>query len=260
MISPARLQAYLRDKLEQREVVVVPPFTALFHPTDSHPEASYAVPDMPDLPADGVLAAALARLRAAFAMRGRAPHIQFLDSFAPAFAPALQGAGFVETQRLLVMVCALTTARPAPMVPGLSVVMLSDRSPLDAVREGLDVNALGFDPQAIWATEAEAEAFRRTLITSRAFIARLNGQPVGAGMFTEIYDEITELAGITTLGPFRRRGIATYLTAHMAQLAFQHGAKTAFLIAADAGAARVYESVGFRPYTSLLSFSDGFST
>ena len=65
---------------------------------------------------------ALAQLRAAFAMRGRAPHIQFLDSFAPALAPALQAAGFVETQRLPVMVCALTTARSAPVVPGLSVV------------------------------------------------------------------------------------------------------------------------------------------
>jgi predicted GNAT family acetyltransferase len=66
-------------------------------------------------------------------------------------------------------------------------------------------------------------------------------------MFTTISDNgVTELVGITTLGPFRRRGIAASLTAYMTDQALAHGATTVFLTAANEPAGRVYERVGFR--------------
>jgi predicted GNAT family acetyltransferase len=96
--------------------------------------------------------------------------------------------------------------------------------------------------------------FRQSLILSRAFLARLHGQPVAAGMFTEIHGELTELVGITTLESFRRRGIASALTAYMTRIAFQQGATQVFLIAANAQAGRVYECVGFRALATQVVY------
>jgi predicted GNAT family acetyltransferase len=52
--------------------------------------------------------------------------------------------------------------------------------------------------------------------------------------------------GITTLAPFRCRGIATYLTAFATQVAFAHGADLVFLVPENAQAHRIYERVGYK--------------
>jgi hypothetical protein len=70
---------------------------------------------------------------------------------------------------------------------------------VEEICEGLDTNALGFDPQAEGATLHEAEEFRSSLLLSQAFTAYLHEHPVGAGMFTEIHEGLTELVGITTV-------------------------------------------------------------
>ncbi len=75
-------------------------------------------------------------------------------------------------------------------------------------------------------------------------------------MFNPPIAGLAELVGITTLEPYRRRGIAAFLTAHMTQVAFAQGVDTVFLTAADERAGRVYERVGFRPCTTLLGYSD----
>jgi ribosomal protein S18 acetylase RimI-like enzyme len=131
---------------------------------------------------------------------------------------------------------------------------LSQTSSLEEICEGLNVNALGFDSQAQPATTQEAEEFRRDLILSRAFTVRLNGQPAGAGMFTDIHEGMTELVGIATLEVFRRQGIATALTAFMTQTAFQQGETQVFLITANEQAGRVYEHVGFRPQATFVVY------
>jgi predicted GNAT family acetyltransferase len=73
-------------------------------------------------------------------------------------------------------------------------------------------------------------------------------------MFTEIHEGVTELVGITTLSPFRRRGIAAALTAYMTLIAFQQGATLVFLIAANAQAGRVYERAGFLPCATRVIY------
>lgn len=152
------------------------------------------------------------------------------------------------------MLCTPETLRPPPVIPGLTLLALSSTSPFEEVEAGWNLNALGFDPAAAPGTPEEVEAFRRGLVTSRAFIARLNGQGVGAGMFDEIHDGVTELTGITTLMPYRGRGIAAALTAGAAQNAFAQGVQLAFLVADNEQAGRVYERIGFRHVTNLVEW------
>jgi GNAT superfamily N-acetyltransferase len=180
----------------------------------------------------------------------------FVDAFAPALAAACETMGWQHTEREQLMICTAATYRPAPVIPGLEITVLDANSPLAAILETLDTNELGFNPEnTVPASEADALAFRAGLVTSRAFTARLGDQPVGAGMFTTPFAGLTELAGITTLRPFRRRGIAAALTATMARAAFDQGMDLVFLGVHEEAAARVYAGVGFQPCAALLTYA-----
>jgi GNAT superfamily N-acetyltransferase len=261
LITVNRLQSYLRSVAEQeREAVATPPFTIFFHPRNQATYFNYAIPDhdpgQPIGTAEQHLGAPLARLRAAFAARRLRPRFEFIKEFAPKLAPALRSSGFAEESRLHLMVCTRATFRAAPEVAGLTLAVQDANTSLDEIRANLDTNALGFDPAAAPATEAEAADFRQQLVSSRAFLARIDGQLAGAGMFTAPLDGLTELAGIATLAQFRRRGVAAALTAYAVQTAFDLGVEAAFLSAADETAGRVYKRVGFQPFATMLAYID----
>lgn len=252
MLSLAHLQEYLHFKAGQHhEVVPLLPFRLFFHETDPSPESNYALVNEPG---GEPLQDSLKQLQPLFTERHRIPRLQFIEEACTQLVPVLRSSGWIEQERSLVMLCTPQTYQPAPHVSGLTIIILSQTSSIEEICEGLDANALGFDPQAQPATVQEAEEFRRDLILSRAFTARLNGQPVGAGMFTDIHEDMTELVGIATLEAFRRQGIATALTAFMTQTAFRQGAPLVFLIAANEQAERVYERVGFRPQATFVVY------
>jgi ribosomal protein S18 acetylase RimI-like enzyme len=252
MFPLARIQAYLRFKASQHhKVVPLPPFLLFFHETDASSESNYT---LVDAPSGAELQDPLKQLPTLFTERHRIPRLQFIEQAWTQFAPVLHSAGWTEQERSSVMLCTPQTSQPAPPVSGLTIITLSQISSLEEICEGLDANALGFDPHAQPATLQEAEEFRRDLLLSRAFTAHLNGQPVGAGMFTDMYEGMTELVGITTLEAFRRQGIATALTAFMTHTAFRQGATLVFLIAANEQAGRVYERVGFRPQATFVVY------
>ncbi len=75
-------------------------------------------------------------------------------------------------------------------------------------------------------------------------------------MYTAPFDGVTEVAGLATLEPFRRRGIAMGLTALAVQRAMAQGAKVVCLTAADERAGQVYERVGFVGYATMLAYLD----
>jgi ribosomal protein S18 acetylase RimI-like enzyme len=153
--------------------------------------------------------------------------------------------------RTAILACTPATFCPAAHVPGLDFIVLSSQSTLAEVQEGLDANALGFDPTAAAATEAEALAFRAELVTNRAFTARLKGLPVGAGMFNPPIDGIAELVGITTLADYRGRGIGAAVTSELARTTFAYGVDTAILRTSNPIAYRVYQRVGFHLVATL---------
>ncbi len=252
MPSVEQMQGYLRQAIaHERDVVAVPPFTIFFARQSTELYFNYAIPDAP---VGGDLSGALAELRAAFAARVRRPRFEFIESYAPALPAALVAAGFAEESRLQLLACTPATYQPAAERARLRVIALDRGSPIEALRESLDTNARGFNPDAEPTSLAEAADFRGRIADGRLFTAYLDGQAAGAGMYTTPIDGLCELVGIATLEPFRRQGVATALTSYAARVAFEHGVGTAFLSAADAQAGRVYERVGFRPFATMLSF------
>lgn len=247
-----RLQAYLRESARQQaDIISAPPFTLFLRPGDVAMDAAA----IPDAPAGGDLRAVLATLRAAMLPGQYQLRVAFIAEFAPDLARALKITGFEEMNRTQLLAATPDTLRPALAVPGVSMVTLDARSSLADVREGLDTNERGFNPQASPATDADAGAFRRGLVENRAFTARLHGAPAGAGMFNPPHAGVAELVGITTLAPLRRRGIGSYLTAYAAQTAFALGIELVYLSTSDPAARRIYERLGFRPYATHLVFS-----
>ncbi|HWQ12018.1 MAG TPA: GNAT family N-acetyltransferase [Roseiflexaceae bacterium] len=253
-----RLQSAMRENARAQCLAEhIPPFTAFFHPRDLLTSLNYAVPDAP---LAGDLSAELDALRAAFRRRHRRLRLEFIEEFAPGLGHALLAGGLLEEARQPLMVCTPESWRPPPHVPGLSVAALDATAPLEAIKEYLATNELGFNPQGSGVfSDEDALRFRRELASGRAFTAYLDGQPAGAGMFNPPRGGLAELVGITTLAPFRRRGVATALTAHMARTAFELGASAAFLTAADEAASRVYERAGFRRAGTMLAYIEPLS-
>ena len=251
-----RVQRYMIERRQAKRVAtVVGPFTVLLDPKNDDIEDNLACPHTPAIEAPEQW---LSQLRAAFVAHGRKPAIQWIAGYVRRLEAALQAAGFAEHARETLLVCLLGELRPTPLIPGLTLSPITDTSPLAEVCENLDVNEFGFDPtNAQPATDEQAREFRATLTAARAFTARLDGRAVAAGMYTEPYAGVVELAGIATLEPFRGRGFAAALTAHMAQAAFANGCDLVFLKTTNPIAVRVYKRVGFQPIGEELTYVAG---
>ena len=262
-MSIARLQAYLRrNARDQYAAVSVPPFTLFFHPKDSLAFFNYAIPNEAIVEgATDDLGVSLAKLREVFIARDRRPRLEFIEEFAPALVPALRRAGFVEEQRQQGMICHPDTFQTAPDVVGLTITRLTRASPMSEFRDLATVQSQAFNPAVTRAAnESETRQFIADLHDGMAFLARLAGQPVGAGLWTTPFDGLTEVTGLATLEPFRRLGIATALAASAVQTAFERGVEAVYLTAADERAGRVYERVGFCTVATMLAYVDANTT
>lgn len=253
------IQSYLRENARgQYESVAVPPFTLFFHPADPFPYFNYAIPDAACSQKD--LEPVLEGIVTEFQRRGRPPRFEFLEQFAPALPSALQAAGFAETGRQWSMICTPATLQPAPEVPGLELVALHPESPSEEIRDYLLTQRQGFDPaNQTTPDEGQIRQTRLDFLVGgwRAYLARLDGEPAAVGGFGRIIGEVTEIASIATRLPFRRRGIATQMTAFLTGEAFRLGARTVCLTAEDERAGRVYERIGYRPFTTMLAYTLG---
>jgi ribosomal protein S18 acetylase RimI-like enzyme len=255
MTIAERVQRYLIESQRQTHTAtLVGPLTVLLHPSDGGIESNLAIPHTPPIEAPEQSWPAV--LQAVFAAQGRTPAIHWIADFAPHLAATLRASGFSEHQRETLLVCTPETP-PCPPISkaGLTFTVITDASPLDEVRENLDVNEFGFDPAtAQSATDEQAARFRATLRAARAFTARLDRRPASAGMYTAPMAGVTELVGIATLERYRGRGIAAALTAHLASAAFAQGSDLAFLRTANPAARRAYEHAGFQPAGDVLTY------
>lgn len=246
-----RVQQYLRSS-SAPTVQQVGPFVVLLDSTDTALEKNVGMPSVPDVEQ---LAGGLAALRDAFAVKGRAPVLVWLEGYVPHLAERLREADWSEYQRETLLVCTAETEREVTPISGLAVVEVTALSSLADVRENLDVNEFGFEPaSAHAATDEQAREFRGTLQSARAFTARLSGQAVSAGMYTSLRLGVTELVGIATLEGFRGQGIAGVLTATMVQAALGNGCDVVFVRTENPASRRVYERVGFRPISDVLTY------
>jgi GNAT superfamily N-acetyltransferase len=258
MSSIDRLQSYLRESARQRyDALPAPPFTVFVNPSTDFSYFNYAIPDQP---VGGDLRQPLDALRAVFAERRRQPRFEFIEEFAPELAPALRAAGFEEESRTLFMICTPETYRPAPETPGLTITVLDDAAPFVDVYDFLSVQRESFDEDSMDpVTEQEVHEYMRSPHTTPSLLARVDGHPAGVGSFTAPLDGLVEVAGIGTRPAFRRRGVATAVTARTVEMAFAQGVEIACLSAADERAGRVYERVGFQPFATTLAYREAAS-
>jgi len=245
-----RVQSYLHGKARAgRETLIIGGFTLYLHGGDATSGISLVLPNHPDV---RLAPSALERMGRIFAKRERVACFQFLDSYAAGLADALAGAGYRVQEETSTLICQPGQIFPSAPMPGLEIAMIGANSPPEDVAENWNINALGFDPRATLMGPGDVAGFRSSLQRSKAFTARLHGTGVGAGMYTDILDGVTELVGIATLTEYRRRGIGGALTAFATQTAFADGAELVFLTAASQEAGRVYQKVGFQPVGKLL--------
>jgi ribosomal protein S18 acetylase RimI-like enzyme len=263
MLSPERLETYMRRAaMLGRETVEVPPFVCLFSPRDPLRFFNYAKPLVPfgaerfGAQTEG-LTGALTALRAAFRARGRMPRFEFIEEYAPGLGPALVAAGFSLEARYPLLVCTPEMLRLGPPIPGLTITTLTPDSPAEDLLACLTVQRQGFDDTAgDPPTQADVEDLAANLADDGAFLARMEGVPAAAMMYTTPLDGLTELAGGTTLEAYRRRGIGAAMAAAAAAAAFERGVEIALLTAASEHASHVFQRAGFRPYGTALAYCE----
>ena len=84
----------------------------------------------------------------------------------------------------------------------------------------------------------------------------MDGVPAAAASWSAVVAGVSEVAGVATAEPFRRRGLAGVVTAAAARAAFVAGAERCVLSPGDDTAQRVYARAGFRRAATMLHWSD----
>lgn len=246
----ARIHAYLRVAASQdRATARIGPFLATCSPHSANPYLNYAIPDDAAVPT----AADVAGLIEAYAQWARIPRLEYITRCAPAVEPALLHAGFIVEGRLPLMCCTPGAARPLLPPTGVELVVPCSEAELLALlaaqREVYEGEPIG--PE-------DVERLREALAAGQlAILARIaqTGEAIGGGACTAPAQGLTEVAGIGVRTPFRRRGVAGALTAHLLQAAFASGVELAFLMAAGEAEARIYARAGFTRVGDILHIS-----
>ncbi len=245
-----RINNYLAQAIQAgRSVSIVGPFVASADLSDSNPYRNYAVP-LPDADPEEKDIAGLIDW---FVSRERKPRLEYLPQAASALEAKLRAAGF-EAEGLL----PLMTLRPGnleliPLPEGIEFLRPLTDKEFRAVAQAQN-EAYG----AGEATDADVARLRNNVQLAGEVLAAcdaVTGRVVGAGLYTPSHDEVTEIAAIGVLQPYRRRGIAAALTARLARIAQEHGITLPFLMAEGQVEQRIYERAGFELRTQILHIS-----
>ncbi|MEO7193976.1 MAG: GNAT family N-acetyltransferase [Pseudonocardiaceae bacterium] len=216
------MHAYLRALGGQR-VHRVGPFLARFDDHDAGLFRNYAVlDDGADPTPDQV-----AELVAAFTDRDRTPRLEYLPVLSPAVEPALLAAGFAAEKRLPVMTCPPLDAVAPPVSGEIQLGLASTDEQLRQVAQAQN-EAYG-QPET---TDHDVDRLRGTLQDGGLVaLARdpATGCGVGGGLCAPPHSGVSELAAIGVRTPYRRRGIATALTALLTRACPTVGITTPFL-------------------------------
>jgi ribosomal protein S18 acetylase RimI-like enzyme len=242
-----RLDAYLDEAPRGTcDVESIGPFTCFFHRVSDHPFLSYA---RPRADGSGDLKRWVAALRERFTERARRVRLEYLEERVPELTAALLDAGLSDLSRYPLMAVMAPEFR-SEEVPGLVV---------RRVRQGDDfwklraVAARAFGEHDV--AEEDVETMRESLQRSRLFAAFLADVPVAIGSHTPI-GPLSEVVGIAVDPPSWGRRIGGAVTAAVTADVFVSGCETAFLMAADGRASRLYGRLGYRPVGTAIGIMD----
>jgi ribosomal protein S18 acetylase RimI-like enzyme len=249
----ASLQDYQRKAAAHtKQVHACAPFHLYLHPTDSFRFFNFAIPDHP---IEELSREELDALEAAFVAHERTLRFEFLHEYTPRLRRVLDSLAVPLESENPLLVCRPDTWTGVPRLAGLEIRRLTPDSPDDDLAADIDVGSRGFGEVGRDATpERVADLRRRLGAGNQYFLARMNGEPAGVGAYMVLLDGMTEVVGIATLPEYRRRGIAAAVTAEITRHAFEQGAHTAFLTAADDDASRVYQRSGYRRIGTGLAY------
>jgi ribosomal protein S18 acetylase RimI-like enzyme len=243
------IQAYLRASVRAwRDYEQVGPFLASLSRTSNNPFLNYAIPDDGAVPSEADVAA----LISAYERRNVTPRLEYIPDLAPAVEPALLAAGFQAEGRLALMGLAVDPIS-ADLPAGIELVTPATDTDLRAVRAVQHEAYVEPEPPG----EEAVRSIRGNLASGGgAVLARTVGDhiPVGAGEYTPFIEGVTEVTSIGVRPAYRRRGIATAMTAWLAGSAHASGATTLFLMANEAEE-RIYARVGFVTGGRILHIS-----
>jgi ribosomal protein S18 acetylase RimI-like enzyme len=227
------------------------PFAVGLDGHSDDPMRNFAVPDSGACPtADQVDA-----LIAFFRQHHRIPRLEYVEASAPGVEQALVAAGFAVERRTPVMISTpdsdLTPREPA----GITVREAAGDTDL---AEAVAVQHHAYQvPQPPGPRDIArlAGVVRRGGVVSVA-VDDISGAVAGTGLVdvTDPDDSVGELAAVGVLAGFRRRGIASALSAHLASTAHARGIGLVFL-EAEPEEERIYRRAGFADATTKIWIS-----
>lgn len=245
---PALIAAHMRAAASGRSGYRAGPFTVSLDPDSDDPMRNYAVPDHDARPGADDADALIAFFRSTH----RVPRLEYVEEDAPRAWPALAAAGFAVERRIPVMIATPST----PLTP---------RSPA-----GITIRPAASGADLIAAATVQHHAYQVPHPPGPSDIARLtslirrgglvaiavdesSGTVVGTGLVDVTGDRpaVGELAAVGVLTAFRRRGIASALSARLARTAHSRGIRLVFL-EAEPGEERIYRRTGFTDATAKL--------
>jgi ribosomal protein S18 acetylase RimI-like enzyme len=249
--APELIAAHMRAAVGRRHPDQVGPFCIGFDPDSNDPFRNYAVPAGGARPTSDDVQA----LMASFRQHERIPRLEYVEASAPDVEPALTAAGFTVELRTPVMVSGpgivLTPREPA----GITVRTAAGNADLHAAaavqHEAYEVP----DPPGPRDVERLARVVQRGGVVSVA-VDDASGQIAGTGLVdvTGPGASTGELAAVAVRAAFRRRGIASALSAHLARTAHSQAISLVFL-EAEPAEERIYRRTGFVEVTTKIWMS-----
>lgn len=234
-LGPDNIQNLLRANITGPDSIRVGPFVLTLDPTSDHPYRNYAVP-VTDGPITG---RAVTDLTDAFRSRGLMPRLEFVTP-APLLEQALQAGGFTVDRRLPVMAVTPESFQPPAGLAHVDVGAVVDEPSLLAAAH---VQNAAY--QVAEATDADMNRLRHLVEAGgRVVLARLDGLLVGSGLSTTPIQGSSEVAAVGVLAKFRRRGVATAVTATLTQDLLARGVAP-FLQAEHAAESALYARLGY---------------
>lgn len=240
-----RFQDWLQHTFEARqrdaETIAMGPFRAIVFAGEARPTAWITLVDGDVSDEEG--RRALEKLRTAFHKNDIEIEVEYDDHAFPNAREWFAGSGLRLEETNPLMACRPETFTPAS-APDVSLTRLSAHgkpSELEAFQtlRWTDGGDLDRAPQPV-------EQLRKDLLTPTSvfLLAWLGWEPVGTGV-SHLTRDAAEIVGVVTRNDRRRLGVATTVTSELVRRHFEAGGDFAFLDAANEGAARVYERLGF---------------
>ncbi|TAN31940.1 GNAT family N-acetyltransferase [bacterium] len=248
-----RLVAWQADALEAHradtELLSIGPFRALLS-TAGEPSGWVTLVDGEITQAE--TAKGVSKLRATFKKRGAALEIEYNEAAFPQVGPWLEAAGLKVEERNPLMSCRPARFKPfaAPDVVLTRLTPTSKPAELQAFQTMRWTSGGDSDRPA-----PPVERLQQELAVSSSvfLLAWLDWEPAGTGV-SHALKGAAEVVGVATRADVRRRGVAATVTSELVSRHFAAGGDFVFLDAANEGAARVYERLGFTRFGAKLAY------